>query len=159
MNTSNEVMTNWTEVFDSVPPDELDKLAVLRIMECTNGILQYMYRDGEPDALSLEETRKAMKFSMSSIKQMQIVLENETIEFADETKEIMNRVRDLYIRGMKQNDDVAYSEFLDASLACMKACGIDRLRTARDKLYDYCYEMPPYSWQMGLNYCRNFMGA
>ena len=152
-------MTNWTETFNSLPPEELDKLAILRIMECTNGIIQYKYRDGESDALSLEETRKAMKFSMSSIKQMQIVLDNETIEFADDTKEIMHRVRDLYVRGMKQNDDEAYTEFLDASLACMKACGIDRLRTARDILYDYCYEMPAYSWQMGLNYCRNFMGA
>ena len=150
---------NWTETFESLPPEELDKLAVLRIMECTNGIIQYKFRDNEPDALSPEDTRKAMGFSMSSIKRMQIVLDNETIEFADDTKDIMSNVRDLYIRGMKRNDDEAYSEFLVTSLACMNACGIERLQAARKKLFDNSYSMPTYTWQWGLDYCRNFMAA
>ena len=149
--------TDWQTTFNSLSSTELDKLAVLRIMECTNGIIQYMYRDDAPDALSLEETREAMKFSMSSIKQMQIVLDNETINFDDNTKEIMGRVRDLYVRGMKQNDDVAYEEFLVASKACMIACGADRLQVARDKLFSECYSMPPHTWDYGLGYCFNFM--
>ena len=152
-----DTMTDWTTTFNSIPSEELDKLAVLRIMECTNGIIQYMYRDKAPDALSLEDTREAMKFSMSSIKQMQIVLDNETIDFADDTKEIMGRVRDLYVRGMKQNDDVAYEEFLIASKACMIACGSSRLLAARDKLFSECYSMPPHTWDYGLGYCINFM--
>jgi hypothetical protein len=150
-------MTNWDKTFQSLPDIELDKLAVLRIVECTNGILQYMYRDKEPDALSIEETRQIMGFSMSSIKRMQIVLENETIEFADDTKEIMGNVRDLYVKGMKHGDDDAYAEFLEASLACMLACGIDRLTTAKQKLFDNCYAAPAYTWDYGLNYCKSFM--
>tara|TARA_R110002050_G_C8706631_1_gene495259 strand:- start:5 stop:493 length:489 start_codon:yes stop_codon:yes gene_type:complete len=154
-----EPMTDWNKTFMDLPPDELDKLAVLRVMECTNGIIQFMYRDKDANALSVEDTRKAMNFSMGSIKRMQIELEDETIDFADNTKEIMGRVRDLYIRGMKQNDDEAYAEFLVASLACMNACTISRLEEAKDKLFDNCYELPAYSWQWGLDYCRAFMRA
>jgi hypothetical protein len=149
-------MTNWTEVFDRVTAEELDKLAVLRIVECTNGILQYMFRDKATDALTVEETREAMGFSMSSIKRMRIVLENEVIEFSDDTKRIMGDVRDLYLRGMKRGDDEAYAEFLVASLACLKACGLDR-EAAKDKLFANCYAMPAYSWQYGMDYCRNFI--
>ena len=149
--------TDWTATFNSLPPEELDALAVLRIVECSNGIIQYMFRDKVPDALSVEDTRQAMGFSMSSIKRMQIVLESETIEFADATKKIMGDVRDLYLRGMKRGDDEAYAEFLRSSLACLQACGLPRLQAARDKLFADCYSMPPYAWDYGLDYCRNFL--
>ena len=150
-------MTDWTAVFKSLPDEELDKLAVLRIIECSNGIIQYMLRNGDADALSLDETRQAMGFSMSSIKRMQIVLENETIEFAPETKQIMGDVRDLYISGMKRNNDDDYAEFLRSSLACLQVCGMERLQAAKDKLFANCYAMPAYAWDFGLGYCRNFL--
>mgnify|MGYP003649116630 FL=1 len=149
--------TNWKEVFDRCTSDELDKLAVLRIIECSNGIIQYMYRDKAPDALTLEETREAMGFSMSSIKRMKIVLENEIIEFSDDTKKIMADVRELYLSGMKRNNDEDYAEFLVASLACLEACGLPRLQAAKDKLFANCYAMPAYAWDFGLDYCRNFL--
>ena len=150
-------MTDWTLIFKALPPEELDRLAVLRIIECSNGIIQHMLRNEDPDALSLEETRQAMGFSMSSIKRMQIVLENETIEFADDTKKIMGDVRDLYISGMKRNNDENYAEFLRSSLACLQVIGMERLQAAKDKLFDQCYAMPAYAWDFGLNYCRNFL--
>tara|TARA_R110002050_G_scaffold79050_2_gene168932 strand:+ start:498 stop:968 length:471 start_codon:yes stop_codon:yes gene_type:complete len=150
-------MTDWTHVFDTCTSDELDKLALLRIIECSNGIIQYMYRDDHPDALTLEETREAMGFSMSSIKRMKIVLENEIIEFSDDTKKIMSDVRTLYVSGMKRNNDEDYAEFLVASLACLEACGIERLQAAKDKLFAHCYSMPPYAWDFGLDYCKNFL--
>ena len=152
-------MTDWKTTFESLPDEEKDKLAVLRVLECTNGILQFMYRDKASDALSVEDTRKAMSFSMSSIKRMRIVLEDGIIDFADETKEIMGRVRDLYLKGMKMNDDEAYEHFLDASHACLRACGFDRLSDAKTRLYNHCYHMPPYTWQWGLDYCKNFMST
>ena len=94
-------MTNWTELFENLPDEEKDKLAVLRLVEVTNGCIQQLFRNNDPDALSVEDTRKAMRFSMSSIKRMQIVLDNETIDFAEPTKAIMADVRDYYIRGQK----------------------------------------------------------
>lgn len=151
--------TDWKTTFECLPSEELDALAVLRIIECTNGVIQFKYRDKEPDALSIEDTRKAMGFSMSSIKRMQIALEDGTIDFSDETKEIMGRVRDLYLAGMKRGDDEAYEIFLDASHACLIACGVPRLFEAKSRLYNHCYYMPPHTYDWGLSYCLNFMSA
>ena len=148
---------DWDTLFTSLPNEELDKLAVLRIIECTNGILQFAFRDKTPDALSVEETRRAMGFSMSSIKRMQIVLDNETIDFAEPTKDIMADVRKLYISGMKQNNDSDYAEFMRASIACMKACGHYRLKSAKDKLFSNCYAFPPYTYEWGLGYCLSLL--
>jgi hypothetical protein len=152
-------MTNWTEVFEALPDEEKDALAVLRILEASNGVYQFLYRDSAPDALSIEDTRKLMNFSMGSIKRQQIVLESETIDFSPEVKEIMTKVRDLYVRGMKHGDDQAYEEFLRASLACLLACGLKRLEAAKDKLFDQCYAAPPFVWESGLSYCKRFMAS
>ena len=106
-------MTNWDKTFNSLSDDELNDLAVLRIIETSNGIVQYMFRDKAPDALPVEETRALMGFSMSSIKRQQIVLDSETIEFSPEVKEIMTKVRDLYVSGMKHNNDEDYEDTYD----------------------------------------------
>ena len=148
---------DWDTLFKDLPDEELDKLAVLRVIECTNGILQFMYRDKDPHALSLEETRKAMGFSMSSIKRMQIVLDNETIDFAEPTKDIMGDVRTLYVSGMKRGNDDDYAEFMRASIACMNACGHYRLKTAKDKLFSNCYAFPPYTYDWGFSYCLSLL--
>lgn len=148
---------DWTSIFNALPDEELDALAVLRILECSNGVIQQLFRNKDPDALSVEETRDAMKFSMGSIKQMKIVLENETIEFAEPTKAIMADVRDLYIKGQKMGDDVAFAEFMRASTACMNACGFYRLKSAKDKLFSNCYAFPPHTYDWGLSYCCSLL--
>lgn len=150
-------MTDWKTLFEELPDEEKDKLAVLRIIETANGCCQQLFRNNDPDALTVEETREAMKFSMGSIKQMRIVLDNETIEFAEPTKAIMADVRDYYIRGFKRGDDKAFAEFLRASHACLTACGVQRLIDAKAKLYDNCYALPAHTYDWGLNYCLSFM--
>ena len=77
-------MKDWKTLYSNLPSEELDKIAVLRVMECTNGIIQYAHRDNASYKLSIEETRRAMKFSMSSIKNLQIPLKEETLTFAPE---------------------------------------------------------------------------
>ena len=152
-------MKDWYSLFAALTPEELDKLAVLRLMECTNGVIQYSFRDKLPDALSAEETRQAMKFSMSSIKNMEIPLSSETITFDGPTADIMRDVRKLYLAGAKRGDEEAYAEFLRASHACLRACGLDRLYKARIKLFNECYEMPAYTWDWGMNYIEGFMAS
>jgi hypothetical protein len=61
-------MKNWDTIFQALPDEEQDKLALLRLIECSNGVVQHMFRNEGEDALSLEETRTAMKFSMSAMK-------------------------------------------------------------------------------------------
>ena len=77
--------SNWDALFSALPPEELDKVALLRMIECTNGVIQHQFRDGSDDALSVEETRAAMKFSMGCIKNMTIPLGDELISFAPAT--------------------------------------------------------------------------
>ena len=81
-------MKNWKELFGDLSETEKDKVAILRVMECANGIIQYAYRDSAPYALTLEETRKAMKFSMSCMKTMTIPFKEETITLLPETEKI-----------------------------------------------------------------------
>ena len=75
-------MKDWKQIYSDLPEEELDKIAVLRVMECTNGIIQYAHRDDASYKLSIEDTRRAMKFSMGCIKRMRIPLKEETITFA-----------------------------------------------------------------------------
>ena len=93
------MMKDWETLYNALPDEELDKIALLRVMECTNGIIQYAHRDNASYKLPIEETRRAMKFSMSSIKNMAIPLKNETVTFAPETEELMREARDLYSKG------------------------------------------------------------
>lgn len=125
---------NWEETWAKCTEDELDAIAVLRVMECANGIIQYMYRDGDPEALSIEETREAMKFSMSSIKNLEIPVGNPTIKFEGHVAEAMRDARDLYIQGMKHGDDEAYAEFMVCSATSARAVGKERIQYAVDFL-------------------------
>ena len=120
-------MTDWKKLYSALPEEELDKIAILRVMECTNGIIQYAHRDDADYKLPIEETRKAMKFSMSSIKNMQIPLRDETITFAPETEDLMRQARDLYIKGAKQGDDEAYEEFMTISRVTAQVVGKERI--------------------------------
>ena len=80
----------WKQKFEALSEEELEKLAILRVMECTNGVIQYAHRDNAPYKLSIEDTRRAMKFSMGCIKRLEIPMGDETITFAPETKELFN---------------------------------------------------------------------
>jgi len=59
-------MTDWNVSYGRLSGVELQKIAILRVMECTNGVIQHAFRDNAEYALPIEETRKAMKFSCGS---------------------------------------------------------------------------------------------
>ena len=63
---------HWQELLCQIPSAELEKLAILRVLECSNGMIQLRFREGHPDALNVDDTRKAMQFSMRCIKAMEI---------------------------------------------------------------------------------------
>jgi len=150
-------MKNWNKIFEALPDEEQDKLALLRLVECTNGVIQHMFRNGDADALSPEETRAAMKFSMSAMKTQTIPLGNEVVIFAPETAEIMKEVRELYISGFKQQNQEDYEEFMVASVANLGAIGKERILRARTILFDHLYEIPHFTLDWGLSYIYNLM--
>jgi hypothetical protein len=150
-------MTDWKKLYSALPEEELDKIAILRVMECTNGIIQYAHRDDADYKLPIEETRKAMKFSMSSIKNMQIPLRNETITFAPETEDLMRQARDFYIKGAKQGDDDAYEEFMSISKATAQVVGKERIFKACDILEEQVDAFPKGCMIWGVEYLMQFL--
>ena len=150
-------MKKWNKIFEALPDEEQDKLALLRLVECTNGVIQHMHRNGDPDALSLEETRAAMKFSMSAMKTQTIPLGDEVITFAPETARIMSEVRELYISGFKQQNQEDYEEFMVASVANLGAIGKERILKARKILFDNLYEVPVHCLDWGIQYIFGLM--
>ena len=150
-------MTDWKKLYSALPEEELDKIAILRVMECTNGIIQYAHRDDADYKLPIEETRKAMKFSMSSIKNMQIPLRDETITFAPETEDLMRQARDLYIKGAKQGDDEAYEEFMTISRVTAQVVGKERIFKACDILEEHVDAFPKGCMIWGVEYLMQFL--
>ena len=150
-------MKNWNKIFEELPDEEQDKLALLRVIETSNGVIQSLYRNGDPDALSLEETRTAMKFSMSAMKTQTIPLGDEVVVFAPETAKIMSVVRELYISGFKQQNQEDYEEFMVASVANLGAIGKERILRARTILFDNLYEIPHFTLEWGLSYIYSLM--
>jgi hypothetical protein len=150
-------MKNWDSIFQALPDEEQDKLALLRLIECSNGVVQHMFRNEDEDALSPEETRTVMKFSMSVMKTQTIPLGDEVITFAPETAEIMREVRKLYISGFKEQNEKDYEEFMKSSVANLNAIGRDRMIRARQVLFDELYEIPQHCLDWGLSYIFGLM--
>jgi hypothetical protein len=149
-------MIDWNTRFQALPDAEKDKIALLRVIECSNGIIQYKFRDEDEDALSVEETRNAMKFSMGCMKTMEIPLGEEVITFAPETAELFTEMRRLYISGAKQNNQADYNEFLKGSKANLLAVGKERILEARRLAFNHIDELPPHTLEWGLAYIFSF---
>jgi hypothetical protein len=149
-------MTDWKEKFNELTDGELNKVAVLRVMECTNGIIQHSFRDKTEDAYPVEVTRATMKFSMSCMKKMQIPLKDETITFKPKTEELLRRARELYVSGVKNNNDEDFEEFMEISKATAQVCGMQRLLDAKKILEENVDVFPPGSLDFGVAYLMQF---
>ena len=150
-------MRNWKKTFENLTEEQKEKLAVLRVMECTNGIIQYAYRDKAPHALSPEETRRAMQFSMGCIKRMEIPLGQETITFEDDIKEIFKEIRDLYVSGAKNGNNEDFEEFLRISVIMYNVLGKERILSAQKLLSQHIEEIAPDKLQWGVDYIVQFI--
>jgi hypothetical protein len=150
-------MKNWDELFGNLPDTEKDKIALLRVMECANGCIQYAFRDNKSFQLSLDDTRKAMKFSMSCMKTMTIPLKEELITFAYETEKLCREIRDLYISAFKNGNEKDYNEFMNASGATVNAVGKERLVWAKEILEQNITDIPPQALDWGVSYLMQFL--
>lgn len=150
-------MEDWDLIFQNLSDSEKDKIAVLRVMECANGVVQYAFRDNAPYALSLDETRKAMKFSMSCMKNLSIPLKEETITFEPETEKILRKARDLYISGFKKGNDADLEEFYRMSASTVIVLGEERLVKAKELLEKNIDDIPPHALMWGVDYLKKFL--
>ena len=149
-------MKDWKTIFNSLSDGEKDKVAVLGVMECANGVMQHAYREGQIFAYSTYETRKAMKFSMSCMKNMSIPLREETITFEPDTETLLREVRELYISGFKNGNDEDLEEFMIVSGACIRALGKERIVKAKDILAQNTTDIPLQALDWGVRYINQF---
>ena len=149
-------MKDWKSIFVNLPESEKDKVAILRVMECSNGVMQHAYREKQIFAFSTYETRKAMKFSMSCMKNMSIPLKEETITFEPETEKLLREVRELYISGFKRGNDEDLEEFMLVSAACIQSLGQNRIVKAKDILAQNTTNIPPQALDWGVRYINRF---
>lgn len=148
----------WLTIWMSLSPEELDSIALLRVMECTNGVIQHMWRDKDPERLSIEQTRKAMNFSMSSMKNLQIPVGDEVITFSETTKEYLREARDLYIRAFKKGEQAAVPAFFNCSETTVKVVGEHRILEAAYKIDRHLTEFfPKGTTEWGVMYLRRFL--
>ena len=151
-------MKDWSTIFNNLSDEEKNKIAILRVIECSNGVVQHMFRANDEDALSVEETRDAMKFSMGCMKTMTIPLKSHTVTFAEETSSIMREVRELYVSGFKNGNQEDLEEFMRASKANLNAVGQKRILEARQIVFDEVDDIPPCALDWGLGYIFSLVG-
>ena len=124
MKVNQQYYNYWKDVWSTQSKEVLDATALIRVIECTNGCVQYAFRDGDRNALSVEKSRECMKLSMGTIKNKVLQLSDGTeIVFPKECHGILNEVRDLYIRGFKKGDNDALEEFFASSKAHFQVLG------------------------------------
>ena len=112
MKVNQQYYKYWLDIWKTQTIEVLDATALIRVIECTNGCVQYAFRDGNENALSVEQSRECMKISMSTIKNKVLTLPDGTeVVLPEECHGIMNEARDLYVRGFKQGDNEALEEF------------------------------------------------
>ena len=113
----------WYKIWSEQTPEVLDATAIIRVMECTNGCVQYGFRGESPNALSVEQTRECMKVSMGAIKSKKLPLPTgEVIYMPEGAIPLMDEARDLYQK-MKTRDIDAYDEFFALSTAHFHVLG------------------------------------
>ena len=124
MQVNKQYYKYWKDLWSMQTEEVLDATALIRVVECTNGCVQYAFRDGDERALPLEQTRECMKLSMGTIKNKVLPLPDGTeIVLPEECHEIMNTARELYIRGFKKGDEEALEEFFALSKAHFEVIG------------------------------------
>ncbi len=115
----------WYKIWSACTPEVLDATAIIRVMECTNGCVQWGFRGESPNALSVEQTRECMKVSMGAIKSKKLPLPTgEVIYMPEDAIPLMNEARDLYQK-MKTRDEAATDEFFALSTAHFHVLGKD----------------------------------
>ncbi len=140
-NFKNQV-EKYLQRWQQITPEDLDKLAILRALEVTNGCTQWAHRRGDEESLSIEQTRKCMKLSMTSIKNKQIDLKNgESITFSPEIQNLIDAGRKTYIDAFKNNVPNGEQEFYALSTAQFLIYGQQRMNQSfqiiRDNYQDF----------------------
>ncbi len=149
------------EGLQKIEPIELDHLAILRVLEVTNGCTQWGFRRQDPEALSIEQTRECMRQVIGFIRARKIDFPNGTsIIFSDAIEELITEGTKLYQDAFKNNIPEAEQEYYAYSTAQFIVYGCQRLENALQLIKQ---EFEPlfgsYYIGRGERYIRRYMEA
>lgn len=139
--------------------EDLDKLAQLRVLEVTNGCVQWSFRKNNPHRLSIEQTRQCMNTLMRFMKEKTIYFPSQgTITFNPDFKDFMEKTQKLYQDAFKNNVPGKERIFHASSTAQFIACGRTRLEAAMNLVQqDYEELFSAYFLQRGRHYITMYI--
>lgn len=149
------------ESLQKIDSSELDKLALLRVLEVTNGCLQWSFRRQDEQCLSVEQTRECMRQVIGFIQNKKIIFPNgEQIQFTPNIEALIEEGRELYQAAFKKNIAEKEKEYFAASTAQFIVYGRQRLQVAMARVQQ---EFEPlftsYYIQRGQNYIAPYLAA
>lgn len=141
--------------------DDLDKLAELRVLEITNGCVQWRFRKNEEGSLSVDQTRECMKIVMKFIKDQEVYFPSKGMRtFSPEVNEFITEGRQLYRDAFKNNVPGAKREYYAMSVAQFIVYGRDRLEQAMALVeQDYESLFTPFFIGRGRNYVAPYLAC
>ena len=153
-------VAKWEAVWRRQSDVAKDHAALVRAIECTNGCLQYAFRDGY-GAVTTEHARVAMKLSMGAIKSKQVTLKSgETVAFDPSIHDVLDEIRDIYIAGFKMGDSDKLMEFYAQSVAVFFVLGAERIDEAFQTVVDnFSDEFSLYWIDQGRSYIYRYLNA
>lgn len=120
----------WYKIWEAQSPEVIEATALIRAMECTNGCVQHAFRDGDEYALDIDQTRLAMKTSMSAIKTKILPIPGEeVISMPLAAMPLMEEARAAYQK-MKTGDEEAFAEFHGLSTSHFHVIGEEIMEQA-----------------------------
>ncbi|MFZ4665087.1 MAG: hypothetical protein ACOYME_01515 [Prochlorotrichaceae cyanobacterium] len=146
---------------ESISSPDLDKLTLLRVLEVTNGCLQWGFRRQDEECLSVEQTRECMRTVIGFIKEKKIDLPTgESIVFTPFLEQLINNGRELYYDAFKRNIPDAEREYYAYSTAQFLLYGIPRVSQATTLVQQHFESLfTDYYIQRGQNYIRPYLEA
>lgn len=122
---------DYIQQLQPISAEELDKLAILRVLEVTNGCLQWGFRRQDEHCLSVEQTRECMRVVIGFIRQKKVEIPNsDPIRFAPATEQLIEEGTKLYQDAFKNNIAEAEREYFAYSTAQFLVYGSQRLQNA-----------------------------
>jgi len=141
--------------------EDLDKLAELRVLEVTNGCVQWGFRREDEQSLSVDEARKCMKMVIGFIKEKKVYFPSKGMNaFNFELSDFIEQGRQLYRDAFKNNVPDAERKYYAASTAQFIVYGRTRLEAAMALVkQDYEALFTPYYIQRGRNYIAPYLAC
>ncbi|BAQ66278.1 hypothetical protein [Geminocystis sp. NIES-3709] len=160
-NKFQEKIENYLIIWSEINSEDLDKLALLRALEVTNGCTQWAYRRGDQECLSIDQTRECMKLSMGSIKNKKILLKDgKVILFSSEMENLIQEGRELYISAFKENLPEKEEEFYALSTCQFLTYGQNRMDKSFDIIQDnYGHLFTDFFINKGKRYVQPYLDA